>query len=316
LIGPRHAAALRDHGVALHTMLFGFSSGLCSAEVGTAALPTNGQATRLTYRFGWAASEGKGSASMASTCEKALRAAIKNLIGTEAFTDEDLQRAAQWTADPAKPVFVSGNRQPGTVNHFTSGLTDAGTELVVSTLGDRWTIPLDHRKFSAFVMFRQDKTLEGHMHCLVLTGLSPRPPASGTSIRMPALVSSRSLVGQDCARPVIEAGVTELRDSYGDDLEDFYRLSREPGQTYPSIAEVRKALAKFDAEARRKAQSAPTQQSVSTTRNVVRCRNDCVNGNCVRTFEDGRKERWQAPRRYNPHTSNWEWDTTTNACGG
>lgn len=41
-----------------------------------------------------------------------------------------------------------------------------------------------------------------------------------------------------------------------------------------------------------------------------------MNGSCIRTFEDGRKERWQAPRKYNPFTQNWEWDTQTNACGG
>lgn len=56
---------------------------------------------------------------------------------------------------------------------------------------------------------------------------------------------------------------------------------------------------------------------VSTTRsqNDVTCQNVCSNGNCVRTLPDGRKERWQAPRVYNSFTRNWEWDTSTNACG-
>ena len=50
--------------------------------------------------------------------------------------------------------------------------------------------------------------------------------------------------------------------------------------------------------------------------NVLRCSNQCTNGMCVRTFENGRKERWNAPRVFNPSTQNWEWDTNTNACGG
>jgi len=56
--------------------------------------------------------------------------------------------------------------------------------------------------------------------------------------------------------------------------------------------------------------------SNTTSSNVLRCSNECYNGSCVRTFEDGRKERWQAPRKYDPFTQNWGWDTTTNACGG
>ena len=54
--------------------------------------------------------------------------------------------------------------------------------------------------------------------------------------------------------------------------------------------------------------------SVRTTqRDVVRCSNVCTNGNCVRTFENGRKERWQAPRVYDPFKNDWTWDT--DSCG-
>jgi hypothetical protein len=63
---------------------------------------------------------------------------------------------------------------------------------------------------------------------------------------------------------------------------------------------------------------APTPRATvatTTSRNVLRCTNQCVNGMCVRTFENGRKERWNAPRKFNPFTNNWEWDVTTNACG-
>jgi hypothetical protein len=57
--------------------------------------------------------------------------------------------------------------------------------------------------------------------------------------------------------------------------------------------------------------------TASTARQVNRtsCTNNCTNGSCVRTFPDGLQERWQAPRKLDPFTQNWEWDTTTNACG-
>lgn len=54
--------------------------------------------------------------------------------------------------------------------------------------------------------------------------------------------------------------------------------------------------------------------SQSTQQNSVSCSNQCVNGNCLRTFSDGRQERWQAPRKYNPLSGDWEWET--NSCGG
>ena len=44
------------------------------------------------------------------------------------------------------------------------------------------------------------------------------------------------------------------------------------------------------------------------------CQNNCVNGSCVRTFPDGRKERWQAPRVFDSLTNDWKWET--NSCGG
>lgn len=58
-----------------------------------------------------------------------------------------------------------------------------------------------------------------------------------------------------------------------------------------------------------------TVRSTTATNNTMSCTNQCRNGNCVRTFPDGRTERWQAPRVYDPFSQNWKWDTTTNACG-
>ena len=81
------------------------------------------------------------------------------------------------------------------------------------------------------------------------------------------------------------------------------------------IARLR-ALAERNAAAASAPPPAPRATVATTTSsNVLRCSNKCVNGSCVRTFDNGRKERWNAPRVFDPFTRNWEWDITTNACG-
>jgi hypothetical protein len=62
------------------------------------------------------------------------------------------------------------------------------------------------------------------------------------------------------------------------------------------------------------ARSARNVELVSTQeRRVVSCHNQCMNGDCIRTFPNGRKERWQAPRVYDSMSGDWKWET--NSCG-
>lgn len=69
--------------------------------------------------------------------------------------------------------------------------------------------------------------------------------------------------------------------------------------------------------AREKREGAKNQGNVkqvyTNQRNVVNCHNQCFNGDCLRTFSDGRKERWQAPRVFDPFTNDWKWETSS--CG-
>jgi Domain of unknown function (DUF4189) len=66
-------------------------------------------------------------------------------------------------------------------------------------------------------------------------------------------------------------------------------------------------------QAPRKTSKAPPVSPRYTTQQM--CTNHCANGNCVRSFKDGRKDRWQAPYIFDPVTKVWTWDVTTNACG-
>ena len=42
---------------------------------------------------------------------------------------------------------------------------------------------------------------------------------------------------------------------------------------------------------------------------VTTCNTRCVNGDCYRTYDSGRKVRFQARQRFNPLTSQFEWDS-------
>jgi hypothetical protein len=67
------------------------------------------------------------------------------------------------------------------------------------------------------------------------------------------------------------------------------------------------SLEKEKALAARRPQPVQRQQALS-------CTNRCVNGSCLRSFPDGRTERWQAPRVFDPFKNDWKWDTSS--CGG
>lgn len=63
----------------------------------------------------------------------------------------------------------------------------------------------------------------------------------------------------------------------------------------------------------RRAAARPAQVVRTEAVRQLTCKNSCVNGSCVRTFPDGRQERWQAPRVFDPFSNDWKWDT--NSCG-
>jgi len=80
----------------------------------------------------------------------------------------------------------------------------------------------------------------------------------------------------------------------------------------------RKAPASFEkvaslSELARAARTPVRQVNTRAVRSLS-CTNHCVNGSCTRSFPDGRTEKWQAPRVFDPFTNDWKWDTSS--CGG
>lgn len=91
--------------------------------------------------------------------------------------------------------------------------------------------------------------------------------------------------------------------------------SFQSGKIMPVPKNVQKKMDELEAIKKAKNQAPKPTPVALNSRQSVTCHNDCINGNCVRTFSDGRKERWQAPRVYNGFTNSWDFDITTNACG-
>ena len=81
----------------------------------------------------------------------------------------------------------------------------------------------------------------------------------------------------------------------------------------PEPANLKKVYAEIERNVTREAAKEKTVQMVrsrTNASNVLRCSNQCRNGSCVRTFSNGRKENWQAPRVMDG-LGNWNWDTMT-----
>jgi hypothetical protein len=87
--------------------------------------------------------------------------------------------------------------------------------------------------------------------------------------------------------------------------------TREDGIPLPDLKRVAAVENQLVAETQARQQVVASR---NTQTNRVSCTNQCSNGACLRTFSDGRQERWQAPRVYNSFKQDWEWNTSS--CGG
>ena len=157
----------------------------------------------------------------------------------------------------------------------------------------------------------------GKIMCVAETGFTARN-ADGRAARMPASLSSVLVLrdggeSAECLQAAALAAVDRLvKDTWvgkNGRLSGFER-AREDGVPLPDL---KRAAA---VEKRLMAAAQPAAQQVATRSqqvNRVTCTNQCFNGDCIRTFPDGRKERWQAPRVFDPFSRDWKWDT--NSCG-
>lgn len=170
---------------------------------------------------------------------------------------------------------------------------------------------VDYRQVQG-ALYAFNFNLQGENVCFAVFGLTARAP-SDRQARIPARRSTGMVAGGDkasCERGAAERAVQAHLDQpwTGKGVFSDFEKAREDGVPLPDLAAVAKKRAALAAKA-----AAAEARVRSSQRNVVRCSNVCTNGNCVRTFENGRKERWQAPRVYDPFKNDWTWDTSS--CG-
>lgn len=331
-LDPSAIAALRETSTVVQAEVWALNDGKdCFAHTGLGSRPpSNDKAPRASLVFTHAQTARRSNEELVATCERAFVESLKKLASSGAFEKDVLLKQAETTSEPQKVEFPKLEPKEGFIAYWTAGtLNEKGEDAIVKELGARWYKVLDYRKYAAYVALMMGETLEGKAYCLVRYGITARAPM-GRAARLPAQIRIAYVTtdkNDNCSGKVTYNAAGILRDSYPELLSDF-EMSAERGVTYMTVAEVKKKVAKFDADAEKlaaaeakkaaaEAKKAEARQVASNSRstNRVTCHNECYNGSCVRTFPDGRKERWQAPRKFDPFTQNWGWDTTTNACG-
>lgn len=173
----------------------------------------------------------------------------------------------------------------------------------------------DHRAVQTVIETNTADLQDGRKMCLAQVGLSARSN-EGRNPRMPAYITrfAKIVEGGDPDECKVEAAKVALKGflelPYEKMLLDF-SLTREEGRAQPELAKVKATSKRLAGKAAASAAAGARQAS----KNTVSCSNQCRNGDCVRTFANGRKEHWTAPRVFDPITRDWKWDITTNACG-
>jgi hypothetical protein len=244
LLGNQHKEVMRAEGLVLQTVLLDIPDGICFVEVGlTLPSPAN-KMERLAEYSAWAASKKARYSEGGEACEVSFQTALSYLINDNFLGAESIRTTKSRTRDPKKPIFRDAPRQPDTVTHYSFGLSEAGERRVAGSLGDRWTVPLDHRKFALFQLMRNGKTVEGYDYCLLLAGLTATAP-DGVNPRLPS--SYEAAVAPACTIALQdEVLYKKVRTSYERDLVEFMKFNVEYGQTYPSIADIKNAVKAVD----------------------------------------------------------------------
>ncbi len=93
---------------------------------------------------------------------------------------------------------------------------------------------------------------------------------------------------------------------------DLYQRSANQGNEAAKImAEALVVLRRGEEEASRHAPSSSFPRAPVTRQGVTSCNTRCNNGQCLRTYDDGRHVEFQARHNFNAFTNEWEWDSGT-----
>lgn len=108
----------------------------------------------------------------------------------------------------------------------------------------------------------------------------------------------------------LPAGETAYQISrFGDWIEVYVRDGHTLGYVSASLLAPVVTPAGSTSKGKVTAQQGPFPTAPAARPGVVTCSTKCINGDCYRTYDDGRQVRFQAKRVYNALTSQWEWDS-------
>lgn len=201
-----------------------------------------------------------------------------------------------------------------TVNLYSDGLSAVTKADVFKAIHEYAVASVfDYRYATVALLARNVVFADGERVCWARASFVAMPP-SEREVRLPYSWHSSLHVSRDEAGCASDAAVAAVRGKLNQSWDEQgllkgFKQTRENGVPLPDFAAVAKQVAAIRARQQRQAQ----QQVRSQQHNVVSCTNRCVNGACVRTFANGRKENWQAPRVYDALKNDWTWDT--NSCG-
>lgn len=260
----------------------------------------------------------------------ALKRALTHLF------EKDIEDLKNSLAEQFKP----GTKRPKekwvatNYNYWGSGFSDNGYRYLEDKLPGWYHHVFDFRYTNMYALTKVLEVENGQKICLAVLGLTttarpgtpPRYPVERNAYAklFPLAEIDDAEKDEYCFNPLWDKLMSKLTfdSNVVTSFVKNWKLVGEPDLTPLTEKSVQ---AKYDQWQKKQEQEQAAaakreaaEERKSQTRTVTRtsCTNDCYNGDCVRTFPNGKKERWQAPRKYNAMSGNWEWDTSSNACGG
>ena len=328
----------KNNGLSLLARTYSFkgnTADYCAAEVGITFAPTNPkQNPRIPSDMGWGASSGQSGMQMEGEdgcLGKALKRATSNLFAADAG---NLKSGFNLIVD-AGGKRTTKPKDDSTVNSVATGISDIGRQSIRDSLPDWFPKAFDYRNTQTRYAFNILNADAGRKVCIAVFGMTSRSP-DDRNPRYPAanIIQAKLLERANaeeakkdavCFNPLFNAVIAQIEPSSSlvATYVDKWNLVSEPGLREPSKKAIADTYALWNTEQanlakneeRASRQRPPPSRSTTRQTNRTSCTNDCMNGSCVRKFPDGTTERWQAPRKFDPFSQNWGWDTTTNACG-
>lgn len=314
---------------AIYATAFGFEgqTKYCAASVGlTEATNDVKRSPRVPSTFYSSASEVEDAFEGEFGCYgKALKRAVSEIFVQDVSSLEKDIAAAK---DDNKKIIIE-KKDADLINSYSVGVSSVGTQYLRKIHPEWFPVVIDKRYYSVIYEFLVMETEKGDTVCVAKYGITakfpsernPRHPVASRVVGRFVVKSEMNDGKLDslCFNPLYESIIPKITPDSGifEVFVNNWAAVAEPGLPAPTAKNIMGTYKTWVNERQRKAIQAEQRIQKAATRNRTNmsCSNECFNGSCVRTFSDGKKEHWKAPRTFNPLTNNWEWDILTNACG-